>query len=126
MEMKIKGSYFKSKNTPLGQEMYGEWTVKEIADFVQHNHEVTLILSGYEVRSKEGVSVKSMANSLTLYENKCIPTQEGEIIIVPVEFQRYKLGIKFEKGDPHELVKVDCLVDIHDEKLSVRIYNMAK
>ncbi|MCU7667534.1 hypothetical protein [Bacillus thuringiensis] len=110
---KIQGRYIAGDGK---EAQYGEWTVKEIANFVKDNHFAHLSLSGYHINDEN-----QYASALTLFPGETIPTQEGDRILIPACFRRFKLGYMLSEGNPDDLIPVTCIVNANDERLFVTI-----
>ncbi|PGP20962.1 hypothetical protein COA01_15595 [Bacillus cereus] len=111
---KIEGRYIAGDGKEV---QYGKWTVEEIANFVKDNHLAHLHLSGYHINDDY-----YPAAALTLFPGESIPTQEGDKILIPACFRRFKLGYMFNKeGNPDDLIPVTCIVNVNDERLFVTI-----
>ncbi|MEJ1517623.1 hypothetical protein R3O67_30880 [Bacillus cereus] len=112
---KIQGRYIAGGGK---EAQYGEWTVEEIANFVNDNHFAHLRLSGYHINDENHYA---SASALTLFPGESIPTQEGDKILIPACFRRFKLGYMFSDGNPDDLISVTCIVNANDEELFVTI-----
>lgn len=102
---------------------YGEWTVEEIADFAREGRYQMLLLSGYYLGEKKDGRYAS-ASALTLFPKETIPVLQGEDIVIPTKFRNHFLPRELQTDNEDDLVSVDCVVSLNDERLFVTIDKM--